>query len=137
MYDKLRNADKLAMFIAGSNDMKLEAATDYVANTIAQIEKLDGRTLDKTNLEDDDIFCIIDSARQARLSGDIAWRELQELESLATQCEVAELNLNVLRSERDKAALAALDAGARVKDVTTYGLISRAWLSKLRKAAKK
>lgn len=137
MYDKLRNADKLAMFIAGSNDMKLEAATEYVANTIAQIEKLDGRTLDKTNLEDDDIFCIIDSARQARLSGDIAWRELQELETLATRCEVAELNLNVLRSERDKAALAALDAGARVKDVTTYGLISRAWLSKLRKAAKK
>lgn len=137
MYDKLRNADKLAMFIAGSNDMKLEAATEYVNNTIAQIEKLDGRTLDKTNLEDDDIFCIIDSARQARLSGDIAWRELQELETLATQCEVAELNLNVLRSERDKAALAALDAGARVKDVTTYGLISRAWLSKLRKAAKK
>ena len=137
MYDKLRNADKLAMFIAGSNDMKLEAATEYVANTIAQIEKLDGRTLDKTNLEYDDIFCIIDSARQARLSGDIAWRELQELETLATQCEVAELNLNVLRSERDKAALAALDAGARVKDVTTYGLISRAWLSKLRKAAKK
>ena len=137
MYDKLRNADKLAMFIAGSNDMKLEAATEYVANTIAQIEKLDGRTLDKTNLEDDDIFCIIDSARQARLSGDIAWRELQELETLATQCEVSELNLNVLRSERDKAALAALDAGARVKDVTTYGLISRAWLSKLRKAAKK
>ena len=137
MYDKLRNADKLAMFIAGSNDMKLEAATEYVANTIAQIEKLDGRTLDRTNLEDDDIFCIIDSARQARLSGDIAWRELQELETLATRCEVAELNLNVLRSERDKAALAALDAGARVKDVTTYGLISRAWLSKLRKAAKK
>lgn len=124
----------LALRTAGALGITDEAAEAALDTYRQQIEALESRTIDPDDISEDDAGFLTDAVRSARRSGDLGERELAGLEETVAQRTIAADDLATAEQQRDTAIRAALDAGARVKDVMTVTGLSRARVDQIRRA---
>ena len=124
----------LALRAAGALGITDEAAEAALDTYRQQIEALESRTIDPDDISDDDAGFLTDAVRAAQRSGDLGERELAGLEEAVAQRTRAADDLATAEQLRDAAIRAALDAGARVKDVMSATGLSRARVDQIRRA---
>lgn len=124
----------LAIRAAAKLDLTDEAAEDALEIYISQIEALESREIDRDDISDDDAAFLMESMVQAQRSGDLGQRQLAELEELMPDVQRAQQDLETMEQLRNKAIKAALNAGARVKDVAAAAGLSRQRVEQIRGA---
>ena len=111
-----------------------DAALDALTTYLGQMEALESRTIDPEDINDDDAAFLVESVRQAQRSGDLGHRALARLEDAAGAVTSAEDSLRAAISERDTLIISAVQAGARVTDITRAAGISRVRLQQIKAA---
>ena len=124
----------LAIRTAGRFDMTDEAAEDTLRIYLKQVEAVDQRTIDPDNINDDDADFLIEAVAHAHSAGDLGERELFHLHEVVTEVDYARSRLAHAEAERNTAIKAALDAGARVRDVAAAAGLSRQRVEQIRGA---
>lgn len=122
----------LAIRTAGRCGITDEAAEDTLEEYARQLEALEGREIDRDNINDDDADFLTESVARAQRAGDLGQRELQLVEETLPEVERAQALLADAESHRNDAIKAALDAGARVKDVAAAAGLSRQRVEQIR-----
>lgn len=120
-------ADQTAAALGIDEAAAYNALTDY----LAQVEALDSRTIDPDDINDDDAAFLTESIRQAQRAGDLGTRELARLEDAAEAHRTATTVSATAADERDRHILAALRAGARLKEITEITGLSRARIQQI------
>lgn len=124
----------LAIRTAGRCGITDEAAEGALDEYARQLEALEDRHIDRDNIRDDDADFLIESVAQAQRAGDLGTRELAALEEVMPGVERAQAGLVDAEAQRNDAIRAALNAGARVKDVATAAGLSRQRVEQIRGA---
>ena len=122
----------LAIRTAGRCGITDEAAEGALEEYARQLEALEGREIDRDNIDDDDADFLAESVARAQRAGDLGQRELQLVEETLPEVERAQAILADAESQRNDAIKAALDAGARVKDVAAAAGLSRQRVEQIR-----
>lgn len=124
----------LAIRTAGRTGITDDAAETALTTYMEQIEALEQRTIDPDDISDDDAAFLLESVVQAQRAGDLGTRELAALEEVMPGVERAQAILADAEAQRNDAIKAALNAGARVKDVATAAGLSRQRVEQIRGA---
>ena len=124
----------LAADVSTALSIDEDAALDALTTYLHQMEALEARTIDPDDINTDDAGFLTETVRQAQRSGDLGHRELARLEDAAGAVTSAEDSLRDAISERDTLIIAAVQAGARVTDITRAAGISRARLQQIKAA---
>lgn len=104
-------------------DMDERAAESAAREYLSQIEDIDGQKYDEDELPSEVAEFIIESIRQSQDSLTIAL--LDRVAESAEQVATADDALAAARAERDVNILAAIDAGAPIRQIALAGQISR------------
>ncbi|EGT5788814.1 hypothetical protein HMPREF3148_04195 [Corynebacterium sp. HMSC05D08] len=126
--------DNLSETLHYALDMSIDAAEDALRTYIAQIEKLEDRSIDEDEISKDDADFLIGAVKSARRAGDLGQKQLAALEEATADYQHATDTADALRDERDAAIRAAVHGGARVQDVATAAGISRQAVDKIIRA---
>ncbi|HAT1156505.1 TPA: hypothetical protein I8V45_000217 [Corynebacterium striatum] len=126
--------DNLSETLHYALDMSIDAAEDALRTYIAQIEKLEDRSIDEDEISKDDADFLIGAVKSARRAGDLGLHELDTVTEAAQDMEDKAQALEHSRAERDAAIRAAVHAGARIQDVATAAGISRQAVDKIIRA---
>lgn len=124
----------LAIRTAGRCGITDEAAEGALEEYARQIEALEDRQIDRDNIDADDADFLAESVARAQRAGDLGQRELHRVEETLPEVERAQALLADAESQRNDAIRAALDAGARVKDVAAAAGLSRQRVEQIRGA---
>lgn len=111
-------------------DTDERAAESAAREYLTQIEEIDGQKYDEDGLPQEAADFIIESIRQAQDS--LTIDPLDRVAESAEQVASAEDVLAVARAERDTRILAAIDAGAPIRQIALAGQISRNSVYKIR-----
>ena len=128
--------DQLAAKIAGTLGIADNAAADAAGTYISQLEALESREIDRDHISITDADFILEACRQAQRAGDLGERELAALEDHATRVGHAQNTLLVESAQRDRAIVAAIRAGARIKDVMSATGLTRSRIYQIREGAR-
>lgn len=128
--------DQLAAKIAGTLGIDDNAAADAAETYTSQIEALESREIDRDDISTTDAGFILEACRQAQRAGDLGERELATLEEHAKRVEHAQNTLLSESAERDRAIIAAIHAGARVKDVMGVTGLTRSRIYQIREGVR-
>lgn len=120
---KTFTAHDVSLAAARNHDMDYHAAAGAVETYLTQIEGIDGRTIDRESIPEDDVDFVLESIRQAQ--PDLAVTPLDLVAEAAEKVSKAEDALAVAREERNRAILAAVDAGAPIRQISIAGHIAR------------
>lgn len=112
-------------------DMDTAAARDILRDYIEQLENYEGRPIDEDEISRDDADFLIESVKSARTAGDLGSGQFAALEESARLYQRVAASADDLRSERDKAIMAALAAGASKAAVARATGISRQAVDKI------
>ena len=132
----MTNIDQLAAKIAGTLGIDDNAATAAAETYTAQIEALESRNIDRDDIDPTDADFILEACRQAQRAGDLGERELATLEDHAKRVEHAQTTLLAESAERDRAIIAAIHAGARIKDVMNVTGLTRSRIYQIREGVR-
>ena len=124
----------LAIRTAGRCGITDEAAESALGEYARQLEELEGREIDRDNIDDDDADFLAESVARAQRAGDLGQRELNLVEETLPEVERAQAILADAEAHRNDAIKAALYAGARVKDVAAAAGLSRQRIEQIRSA---
>lgn len=124
----------LAIRTAGRCGITDEAAESALEEYARQLEALEGREIDRDSISDDDADFLAESVARAQRAGDLGQRELQLVEETLPEVERAQALLADAEAHRNDAIKAALNAGARVKDVAAAAGLSRQRVEQIRGA---
>lgn len=124
----------LAIRTAGRCGITDEAAEGALEEYARQIEALEDRQIDRDNIDADDADFLAESVARAQRAGDLGQRELHRVEETLPEVERAQALLADAESQRNDAIRAALNAGARVKDVAAAAGLSRQRVEQIRGA---
>ena len=97
-----------------------------------QLETLEDRHIDRDNINDEDADFLAESVAQAQRAGDLGQQELRLIEEALPEVERAQAVLADAEAHRNAAIKAALNAGARVKDVAAAAGLSRQRVEQIR-----
>lgn len=124
----------LAIRTAGRCGITDEAAEAALEEYARQLEALEGREIDRDNINDDDADFLAESVARAQRAGDLGQRELHRVEETLPEVDRAQAILTDAEAQRNDAIRAALNAGARVKDVAAAAGLSRQRVEQIRGA---
>lgn len=124
----------LAIRTAGRFDMTDEAAEDTLRIYLKQVESVDQRTIDPDNINDDDADFLVEAVAHAHSDGLLGEREVDYVYEVSMDYADARSRLTDAEAERNTAIKAALDAGARVRDVAAAAGLSRQRVEQIRGA---
>ena len=124
----------LAIRTAGRCGITDEAAEGALEEYARQLEALEGRQIDRDDIDDDDADFLAESVARAQRAGDLGQRELSRVEETLPEVERAQAILADAEAHRNDAIKAALNAGARVKDVAAAAGLSRQRVEQIRGA---
>lgn len=124
----------LAIRTAGRCGITDEAAESALEEYARQLEALEGREIDRDDIDDDDADFLTESVARAQRAGDLGQRELRLVEETLPEVERAQAILADAEAHRNDAIKAALNAGARVKDVAAAAGLSRQRVEQIRGA---
>lgn len=133
---QIKTVDQLTLFLAGSLGMDSAGTARAIENYIQQIETLDGRPIDRNNLDQDDVQFITCALQAAQRAGDLGSKYLHLLEENRAEITQQEDRLADLRTERDDIIVDAIKDGARIKDIVECSGVSRTWVQKLKRNIK-
>lgn len=128
--------DQLAAKVAGALGIDDKAAADAAETYTSQIEALESREIDRDDISDNDADFILEACRQAQRAGDLGERELAALEDHAERVGHAQDTLLAESAERDRAIIAAIQAGARIKDVMDVTGLTRSRIYQIREGVR-
>lgn len=132
----MTNIDQLAAKIAGTLGIDDNAAADAAETYTSQVEALESREIDRDDISTTDADFILEACRQAQRAGDLGERELSTLEDHAKRVENAQNTLLSESAERDRAIIAAIQAGARIKDVMNVTGLTRSRIYQIREGVR-
>ncbi|SDR75939.1 hypothetical protein [Corynebacterium timonense] len=121
----------LAAQTAATLDIDEAAARDALTTYLRQVEALDSRTIDPDDINPDDAAFLTESVRQAQRAGDLGTRELDHLADAVEAHHDAVDSAKFHADKRDRHIIAALRAGARMKEVTEITGLSRARIQQI------
>lgn len=130
------NFTELTIRVAAKYDMTDAAAQDALDTYLREIEEIDQRTIDRNAIDTDDVAFLIAAVGSAHGAGDLGVRELGALEELMPDVQRAQAEVLRMEQERNTAIVAALNAGARVKDVAAASDLSRQRVVQIRQDAR-
>ncbi len=122
----------LAIRTAGRCGITDEAAEAALEAYARQLEALEDREIDRDNLSDEDADFLTESVARAQRAGDLGQQELRLIEDALPEVERAQALLTDAEAHRNTAIKAALNAGARVKDVAAAAGLSRQRVEQIR-----
>lgn len=128
--------DQLAAKVAGALGIDDKAAADTAETYTSQIEALESREIDRDDISPTDADFILEACRQAQRAGDLGERELDTLEELAKRVAYTQDTLLAVSAERDRAIIAAIQAGARIKDVMDVTGLTRSRIYQIREGVR-
>ena len=128
--------DQLAAKVAGALGIDDKAAADTAETYTSQIEALESREIDRDDISPTDAGFKNEACRQAQRAGDLGERELATVESLAKRVEHTQDALLAESAERDRAIIAAIQAGARIKDVMDVTGLTRSRIYQIREGVR-
>ena len=128
--------DQLAAKVAGALGIDDKAAADTAETYTAQIEALESREIDRDDISPTDADFILEACRQAQRAGDLGERDLATLEEHGKRVGHAQDTLLAESAERDRAIIAAIHAGARVKDVMNVTGLTRSRIYQIREGVR-
>ena len=128
--------DQLAAKVAGALGIDDKAAADTAETYTSQIEALESREIDRDDISPTDAGFILEACRQAQRAGDLGERELATVESLAKRVAHTQDALLAESAERDRAIIAAIQAGARIKDVMDVTGLTRSRIYQIREGVR-
>lgn len=120
---KTFTAHDVSLAAARNHDMDYHAAADAVETYITQIEGIDGRAIDRESIPEEDVDFVLESIRRAQDDTTVAPLDL--VAEAAEKVAKAEDALAVAREERNRAIIAAVDAGAPIRQISIAGHIAR------------
>ena len=109
-----------------------EAAEAALENCICQIEASQYRDIDRDNIKFFTASFLMESVEMAHQAGDLGQRELAALGEIMPKVQEAKDTLVMMEQQRNTAIKAALNAGARVKDVAAGTGLSRQRVEQIR-----
>lgn len=122
---KTFTAHDIAVAVHHRHDIDTDIAAGIVEAYLEQIEKVDGRDIDRDQVAEDDVDFVIESVDHARRAGDLGTRELEDVaDNRAARDQATE--------ERDIVIRKALAAGARISDVADAAGLSRETIRAIR-----
>lgn len=130
------NLTELTIRVAAKYDMTDAAAHDALDTYLRQLAESDNRTIDPEAIATDDVAFLIAAVGSAHSAGDLGVRELAALEELMPDVQHAQDEVQRMEQERNTAIVAALNAGARVKDVAAASDLSRQRVVQIRQDAR-
>lgn len=122
----------LAIRTAGRCGITDEAAESSLEEYARQIEALESRNIDRDDITDEDAEFLMESVVHAQKAGDLGEHELRLVEETLQEVERGQAILADAEAQRNAAIKAALDAGARVKDVAAAAGLSRQRIEQIR-----
>lgn len=117
--------EELAFEVAETNDIDYSAALRLVALYIAQMESVDGKTINSDDISAEDADFLRGSIASGLENDDEAVRKLDALTEAADAYADAPHDDGMLRSARDQAVVAAVDACCRLSDIARAARLSR------------
>lgn len=127
---------ELMIRVAAKYDMTDDAAWDALDIYLRQIEEIDERTIDRDAIGTDDVDFLIEAVGSAHRAGSLGLQELLALEELMPDVRRAQDDMQYLEQARNDAIVAALKAGARVKDVAGASGLSRQRVEQIQRDAR-
>lgn len=122
----------LAIRTAGRCGITDEAAEGALDAYARQLEALEARQIDRDNINDEDADFLMEAVARAQRAGDLGQQELRLIEETLPEVERAQAVLADAEAQRNTAIKAALNAGARVKDVAAAAGLSRQRVEQIR-----
>lgn len=122
----------LAIRTAGRCGITDEAAEGALDAYARQLEALEARQIDRDNINDEDADFLMEAVARAQRVGDLGQQELRLIEEALPEVERAQSVLAGAEAQRNTAIKAALNAGARVKDVAAAAGLSRQRVEQIR-----
>lgn len=118
--------EELASEAAETHDIDYSAALRLVALYIAQVESVDGKTIDSDDISAEDADFLRGSIASGLENDDEAVRKLDALtEAADAYADAPHDDGRMLRSVRDQAVVAAVDACCRLSDIARAARLSR------------
>ena len=127
---------ELTIRVAANFDWTDDAAEYTIDTYLRLVVAIDNRTIDRDSIADDDVAFLIGAVGSAQSAGDLGQQELFRVQDCVPEVERAQTLLAHWEAQRNEAIKAALNAGARVKDVAAVAGLSRQRVAQIRQDAR-
>lgn len=107
------------------HDVDETTAGDLLETYLGQMEQVDGREIDRDEIPADDVDFVLEAIKQAHSAGDLGHQELAAVEETALAYDDATHEMETARQLRDRAIIAAKQAGAPIKEIAAAAGITR------------
>lgn len=129
-------AHDIATQITTRHGVDFDFAAGAVETHITQLEKIDGRGIDRDVIAGDYADFIVTAFASAQRAGDFGVRELDDVADAARASDETEAAAHDAMAARDRAIRHALARGARVVDVMAAAGVTRARIEQIRKGGR-